>query len=1085
MSFLAAVAGFAARVVEYMLRVPGRLLAWYRRRRLVRWLLGRLEVLATRVRARPVALLGLVLAAFAFLTVLRELSGLLAEMHTPGAVSYGADALSRALRAPSVSHARTVLETWVGLGEALTRSAETVFFWYVVVDVAFIPVYATLLAVFLFWLRERLERELADEGLLERVVRRRLRRRGEADDEAAAAEERTRVIGLLRAYHQIVELSLLALPGLVLADVLEDAALLVLPQLDRTGTAFSAVYFVLWAGGTLKLVLGLLVVVPAVVAALSLRVIRGAGDAGSVFGSLVVVRGPLLLLVLFWAGLFLRDQSADVLRRWREDPVDGVAGAVLVLWLGGISLVLARDLIAASSTPQAPPTSLRTLGTIGFLLFLLALVGTRLWGVGIGLLVPSVILLVLAVLGRPVRYVRAERPRAAGGDAAVWLPRLIGGAAPVLLGLAVLRSAVAPIFYEAVGVTDVLLHIALLLAGVALIAAGLAITLAGERIEQVWRGHRSLLLRLTIAAALLLAWRVWDNPWRTSEWLGSIAVFAGFLVAASLVFYALALYAENVQPPYALSVLRFRRTPVFLLLVVWLLGAGALDKEGSYYDARIVEPASPAAASLERGALTAGSVFTDWADAEPGAGAKPLLFVSAAGGGIRAAYWTSVVLRCVLEGIGEEDACDNGGAAASERASGGAFFAASGISGGSLGLASYVAHLRHDPAPGWPERRLDDDYIAPAIAWAVYADLPLAFVRRRGGTDRDEVLERAFERSWAEQLSDQGLAGLVWRDGASTDGTPLAEGFFELWATRDSRGPIPLLLLNGTKVQDGCRFNVSVINAAVDGDARLRTPVDERLVEDCLALRLFEWRPRVDPESQIYVFPSRRDGFTLASTDDLQDFLCGPAEVAAGTGQSEDVRLSTAVMLSARFPFVMPSGRLTRCGREDVAPINLVDGGYFDTSGASPLVELWSEIAADVGRRNSAGACIVPVFIQIDTGYDDPTRATPSRPSEALVPPKAALAARNAREANARQAAALAFSGPIPPNQKAARPGVTEVDRFAHIYPRAHPGSKAPLGWTLSGTARRDLRGQLRYNRGEIAKVRRWFAGDLTCEERR
>ena len=63
--------------------------------------------------------------------------------------------------------------------------------------------------------------------------------------------------------------------------------------------------------------------------------------------------------------------------------------------------------------------------------------------------------------------------------------------------------------------------------------------------------------------------------------------------------------------------------------------------------------------------------------------------------------------------------------------------------------------------------------------------------------------------------------------------------------------------------------------------------------------------------------------------------------------------------------------------------------------------------------------------------------------------------------------------------------GVTEVDRFAHIYPRAHPGSKAPLGWTLSGTARRDLRGQLRYNRGEIAKVRRWFAGDLTCEERR
>jgi len=61
------------------------------------------------------------------------------------------------------------------------------------------------------------------------------------------------------------------------------------------------------------------------------------------------------------------------------------------------------------------------------------------------------------------------------------------------------------------------------------------------------------------------------------------------------------------------------------------------------------------------------------------------------------------------------------------------------------------------------------------------------------------------------------------------------------------------------------------------------------------------------------------------------------------------------------------------------------------------------------------------------------------------------------------------------------------IDRVAHIYPRAHPGSKAPLGWTLSESSMDDLRRQLQTdaNRLEIAKVREWFSAGLTCRRGR
>ena len=267
------------------------------------------------------------------------------------------------------------------------------------------------------------------------------------------------------------------------------------------------------------------------------------------------------------------------------------------------------------------------------------------------------------------------------------------------------------------------------------------------------------------------------------------------------------------------------------------------------------------------------------------------------------------MLDCIVERDGPSiDPCarpaDPGVVAARRRA----LMMMSGISGGSLGLATYVAAVGAQwdsddagVAPldaGWYDQRLGDDYLAPDVAAWLFNDGINALLRPGHGVDRAAVMERAWEASW------------------NTDA--LAAGFL---AGQRSGGQ-PLLLLNGYNVEDGCRVNTSVL-AAAHGAA----------VSTCRAV----------PNGQLSL---------LRSTADLASQLC----------PGEDIRMSTAALNSARFPFVSPSGHVAGCseprrpGDRNVPPdLELVDGGYRETSGASLLVELWPSLVplfTDSGRRS-------------------------------------------------------------------------------------------------------------------------------------
>jgi hypothetical protein len=188
-----------------------------------------------------------------------------------------------------------------------------------------------------------------------------------------------------------------------------------------------------------------------------------------------------------------------------------------------------------------------------------------------------------------------------------------------------------------------------------------------------------------------------------------------------------------------------------------------------------------------------------------------------------------------------------------------------------------------------------------------------------------------------------------------------------------------------------------------------------------------------------------------------------------------DLRLSTAVHNSARFPFVSPAGRIER--RDGKSYGALVDGGYFENSGLTTLGDLRREIDTLLrARRTSSDSalssaakrtrvfvlylCNDPISCRIDLAADTSLTTGRSTAGEWLSPLLALLHTRDARGTFARAQVQRALVGdflqlnvcdslPPPPPRLAASP--TETDRLQVGRDRV---VNPPLGWLLSRMAR-------------------------------
>ncbi len=766
----------------------------------------------------------------------------------------------------------------------------------------------------------------------------------------------------------------------------------------------------------------------------------------------------MLIVALFTLAVAVPDQSADAIRRLSVGQ--WVFTLVVLAVFAFVMLATALGALHPSSARPAKAVSevvwsgLPVLG-LGVVVMVLARVTPFR-----GLLVPGLIIavvgfvsLVIDVLARRDSGARVMLERAdieAQPDAAPQPPpqpqratarRRVAAALAVAplaaFGVAAVRGSAGDVAMIGAGPGGRVAG--RLIAGCVLtIAAGalvLPVNALGKRLLRLDDRSRLVILGLLVAVhAPGMLMHDPDVNVAHAHQVGALALLMVFLsgfallpTAAAWLAYLLMRfrYSRPFAVPSAVRIMRFQSTPVLGLLTLWALLAGVVP-DRSYHDMRRVEAAGDAPSTPPP---SLDSIVSGWFARQAGTGAVPALFVASSGGGIRAGYWTAAVLDCIVERDGPSiDPCarpaDPGVVAARRRA----LMMMSGISGGSLGLATYVtavgAQWGSDDAgvapldAGWYDQRLGDDYLAPDVAAWLFNDGINALLRPGHGVDRAAVMERAWEASW--------------------DNDDLAAGFL---AGQRSGGQ-PLLLLNGYNVEDGCRVNTSVL-AAAHGAA----------VSTCRAV----------PNGQLSL---------LRSTADLASQLC----------PGEDIRVSTAALNSARFPFVSPSGHVAGCteprrpGDRNVPPdLELVDGGYRETSGASPLVELWPSLVplfTDAGHDR----CAAPLFLQIDNGYASDQVSTSGRSvvGQFVVPLVAISNTPGGVESAARQASLDML------NRYYGRD--TRGVQWFRITTFAHPGSSAPLGWVLSDDARADLKRQLVLNGDVIAAVRLRLANPTACQ---
>ena len=334
-------------------------------------------------------------------------------------------------------------------------------------------------------------------------------------------------------------------------------------------------------------------------------------------------------------------------------------------------------------------------------------------------------------------------------------------------------------------------------------------------------------------------------------------------------------------------------------------------------------------------------------------------------------------------------------------------FVASGVSGGAVGLALMaatdepLAALERISGPQGVSAALDGLLTRDMLAGTFGVDVPVA---ERGARhpDRATLLEQQWDRT------EPGLA-MPFPVPADKQVVP--------WRT----------IFNSTSVLNGCR--------ALVGDVSLgRAP-----------------QPDGPPAANLANCRSPR-----AAAPGTYDLL---ASNPCATG----LRLSTASLLAARFPYVTPAGDVPDGDNCDQLADQLVDGGYTENSGLDTLVAALTILMPDIRAENeTAAAPIVPIVLFLHNkpaaSVGKPKTKKHAHP-QSLIPVQTGSGDSPLALTNTLLARAEVIAGgwSADPERTKAVAAAFGNRLTATIAPQGTPQVGVPLGWALSGASRTSL----------------------------
>jgi len=431
-------------------------------------------------------------------------------------------------------------------------------------------------------------------------------------------------------------------------------------------------------------------------------------------------------------------------------------------------------------------------------------------------------------------------------------------------------------------------------------------------------------------------------------------------------------------------------------------------------------------------------------------GSYPVIVASAEGGGIRAEYEAAYTMAAL------QDASIQGKSAGPDLVKGSFAvhtFAISGVSGGSLGSAVFAAMAHaHGGEPfsyaKCANRVAGADLLSPSVASLLTVDfferfLPFTLNRPEGGMyfDCSLELENALESSWRKAGQGDEFHNSLLNLYPDAFGQTVTTGY------------TPYLFLNSTCQENGKRF-----------------------VDSPLTLKVSPGTAGANPDAG-----SPAADIAQESHLELSDF--------PGTHQFP---LSTAAVLSARFPIISSAGFLERTEpAQSGSPVtavrryHMVDGGYFDNYGATTLSEIIGRMQqAKPKWQGSANGATIPwrlyvLRIGYNSELDPKTTSVPwstcqypklgsikapgGDPLQEYSSPVFAFA-RVAGDHATTQIRPLEESLPKmkTPSVSATPSPLVSATLCPFIYRQEADNVELPLGWELSKASRHELRLQMK-----------------------